>query len=101
MRAVLGDSVAGHKCRRRNVGSAGGYPLTQSQQRKFSVSGSMAQPLRLLFDPLRRLIELILPKRVCHTQQRCNARGDKRTGPKQASHTSPPTKNRCEKRAIS
>ena len=47
------------------------------------------------------MIGIQLPKRVCHTQRGCKARGDKRIGPKQASNTNSPAKNRCEKRAIS
>ena len=50
---------------------------------------------------LTSLIEMLLPKRVCHTQQQCDARGDKWSRPRQAWSTVPPSKNRCEKRATS
>ena len=36
------------------------------------------------------LVCIDLPKRVCHTQRKCNARGDKWKRPKQASGHSPP-----------
>ena len=100
MRAVLSMAAQHNSGRPRTVARAGKLRdnLTQFFLRR--CQRTLANAESALLGSLR-LIGRLLPKRVCHTQQKCNARGDKRTGPKQAPGTSPPTKNRCEKRATS